>query len=69
MSGSKPFRILGIQQIAIGGPSKERLKSLWVDVLGLAVKGRFVSERCQSGARALAVNDGAAPPSPCIGCR
>ncbi len=32
-------------------------------------KGRFVSERCRSGARALAVNDEAAPPSPCIGCR
>ncbi len=41
----KPFRILGIQQIAIGGPSKDRLKSLWVDMLGLTVKGTFVSER------------------------
>ena len=42
---TKPFRILGIQQIAIGGPDKQRLKSLWVDMLGLQVKGRFVSER------------------------
>lgn len=42
---SKPFRILGVQQIAIGGPDKQRLKSLWVDVLGLTVKGSFVSER------------------------
>ena len=42
---SKPFRILGIQQIAIGGPDKQRLKSLWVDVLGLQVKSTFVSER------------------------
>ena len=41
----KPFRILGIQQIAIGGPDKQRLKSLWVDVLGLQVKSTFVSER------------------------
>jgi lactoylglutathione lyase len=41
----KPFRILGIQQIAIGGPDKQRLKSLWVGMLGLAVKGSFVSER------------------------
>ena len=41
----KPFRILGIQQIAIGGPDKQRLKSLWVDMLGLTVKGSFVSER------------------------
>jgi lactoylglutathione lyase len=42
---SRPFRILGLQQIAIGGPDKQRLKSLWVDVLGLEVKSTFVSER------------------------
>jgi lactoylglutathione lyase len=42
---SKPFRILGIQQIAIGGPSKDKLRSLWVDVLGLEVRSTFVSER------------------------
>ena len=42
---SKPFRILGLQQVAIGGPDKQRLKSLWVDMLGLQVKSTFVSER------------------------
>ena len=41
----KPFRILGIQQIAIGGADKQRLRALWVDVLGLEVKSSFVSER------------------------
>jgi lactoylglutathione lyase len=41
----KPFRILGIQQIAIGGPDKQRLKALWVDMFGLQVKSTFVSER------------------------
>ncbi|NDY89855.1 VOC family protein [Ideonella livida] len=41
----KPFKILGIQQIAIGGTDKQRLKSLWVDVFGLSVKSTFVSER------------------------
>jgi len=25
---SKPFRVLGIQQVAIGGPDKQRLRSL-----------------------------------------
>ena len=45
MNQGKPFRILGIQQVAIGGPDKQRLKRLWVDLLGLEVKGRFVSER------------------------
>ncbi|MEX8499057.1 VOC family protein [Leptothrix ochracea] len=43
--GNKPFKILGIQQIAIGGPDKQRLKTLWVDIFGLAVKSTFVSER------------------------
>ena len=41
----RPFRILGIQQIAIGGPSKDRLRTLWVDMFGLEVTGNFVSER------------------------
>jgi lactoylglutathione lyase len=42
---SKPFRVLGIQQIAVGGPDKQRLRALWVELLGLSVKGSFVSER------------------------
>lgn len=42
---NRPFKILGIQQIAIGGPSKERLKKLWVEMFGLAVTGNYVSER------------------------
>ncbi|CAL93309.1 VOC family protein [Azoarcus olearius] len=41
----RPFKILGVQQIAIGGPSKEKLKTFWVDMLGLEVTGNFVSER------------------------
>lgn len=42
---SRPFKVLGIQQIAIGGPSKQRLSRLWVDMFGLSVTGNFVSER------------------------
>ncbi len=41
----RPFQVLGIQQIAIGGLSKDRLRTLWVDQLGLEVTGNFVSER------------------------
>ncbi len=41
----RPFRVLGIQQIAIGAPSKQKLRTLWVDMLGLTVTGNFVSER------------------------
>lgn len=42
---NRPFRILGVQQIAIGGANKNRLKSLWVDVFGLEVKSNYVSVR------------------------
>jgi pyruvate/2-oxoglutarate dehydrogenase complex dihydrolipoamide acyltransferase (E2) component len=45
MRASKPFRILGIQQIAIGGPTRQRLRTLWVDMLGLDGHRHFVSER------------------------
>jgi len=41
----KPFQVLGLQQIAIGGPDKQRLRALWVDLLGLSVTGNFISER------------------------
>lgn len=43
--GARPFKVLGIQQIAIGGPDKNRLQKLWVDMLGLEVTGNFRSER------------------------
>lgn len=42
---TRPFKILGVQQIAIGGLSKEKLRTLWVDMLGLEITGNFVSER------------------------
>ncbi|AUN93981.1 VOC family protein [Pseudazoarcus pumilus] len=42
---TRPFRILGIQQIAIGGPDKQRLAKLWVDLFGLERSGSFTSER------------------------
>jgi len=41
----RPFKVLGVQQIAIGGPDKQRLRKLWVDVFGLEVTGTFRSER------------------------
>jgi lactoylglutathione lyase len=42
---TKPFKILGIQQVAIGGTDKNKLKTLWVDMFGLEVTGTFKSER------------------------
>ncbi len=41
----RPFRILGLQQIAIGGPDKTRLRRLWIDTLGLDLEHSFQSER------------------------
>jgi lactoylglutathione lyase len=41
----RPFKVLGIQQVAIGGTSKAKLRALWVDMLGLDVTGSFRSER------------------------
>ncbi|MEJ2298649.1 MAG: VOC family protein [Woeseiaceae bacterium] len=41
----RPFRILGIQQIAVGGRDKERLRRLWVDTLGLTLDGSYRSEQ------------------------
>ncbi len=45
MTSTKPFRILGLQQIAIGALDKGSLRTLWCDIFGLATKGRFRSER------------------------
>jgi lactoylglutathione lyase len=59
MSGiQRPFKILGIQQIAIGGPSKDRLKTLWVDMFGLSVTGNFRSEKENVDEDILAMGSG-----------
>jgi lactoylglutathione lyase len=42
---TRPFRILGLQQVAIGGPDKAPLRKLWVEVLGLEPHGTYRSER------------------------
>jgi lactoylglutathione lyase len=42
--GDRPFRVLGIQQIAVGGTDKERLRRLWAETFGLRTEGHFVSE-------------------------
>ena len=40
----RPFKVLGIQQIAVGGLDKQRLRRLWVDVFGLEPAGNYRSE-------------------------
>jgi lactoylglutathione lyase len=41
----RPFRVLGVQQIAVGGTDKARLRRLWIDLLGLSLEGSYRSER------------------------
>ena len=41
----RPFRILGLQQIAVGAPDKSALRKLWVDLLGLQVVDTYRSEK------------------------
>ncbi len=41
----RPFRILGVQQIAVGATDKGALRRLWIDTLGLARVGEYRSER------------------------
>jgi lactoylglutathione lyase len=39
----RPFKVLGIQQIAVSGLDKNRLRALWVDTLGLKLSGTYQS--------------------------
>ena len=65
MPSSRPFRVLGLQQIAVGSTDKARLHRLWVDLLGLTPTGTYKSEsenvdedilRAGSGAFAVEVD-------------
>lgn len=58
-SDTRPFKVLGIQQIAIGGTDKQRLKTLWVDMLGLQQTGTFRSERENVDEDILSMGQGA----------
>ena len=44
MSTERPFRVLGLQQIAIGGLDLGALRRLWVDTLGVEKAGEYTSE-------------------------
>jgi len=41
----RPFKVLGIQQVAIGGEDKNKLKNFWVDMMGLSITGNYRSEK------------------------
>jgi len=58
-TAQRPFKVLGIQQVAIGGTDKGRMKKLWVDMLGLEQTGTFQSERENVDEDILAMGQGA----------
>lgn len=41
---TRPFQILGFQQIAVGATDKAPMRKLWVDMLGLTPAGEYRSE-------------------------
>ena len=55
---ARPFRVLGVQQIAIGGPDKHRLRKLWVELFGLSATGAYRSERENVDEDILALGSG-----------
>jgi lactoylglutathione lyase len=42
---TRPFKVLGIQQVAVGAADKNALRRLWVDTLGLTPHGNFKSAK------------------------
>jgi len=45
VSTPRPFKVLGVQQIAVGGPDKQALRRFWVDTLGLSFASSYRSEK------------------------
>jgi lactoylglutathione lyase len=60
VSDERPFRVLGVQQIAIGALDKRRLRSFWVELLGLTPRGEFKSESENVDEDIVTVGEGAA---------
>ncbi len=62
MSDSRPFAVLGVQQVAIGGLDKKQLRKFWVDIMGLTFGHSYKSEKenvdediCETGVGAFKV--------------
>lgn len=41
----RPFRVLGVQQVAVGGLDKSALSRFWIDMMGLEKAGSYRSEK------------------------
>ena len=56
--GPRPFRILGVQQIAVGGLDRAALRAFWVELLGLEPVSSFRSEAENVDEEILAIGTG-----------
>ncbi len=56
----RPFRVLGLQQIAIGSLDKDALSGLWTGLLGVEKVGDYVSEPENVDEDILRLGEGAA---------
>jgi lactoylglutathione lyase len=54
----RPFKVLGIQQIAIGGEDKKLLARFWIDLMGLKKVKSFVSESENVDEDVLSIGEG-----------
>jgi lactoylglutathione lyase len=54
----RPFKVLGIQQIAIGGEDKGKLAKFWIDIMGLEKVKTFRSEMENVDEDVLKIGDG-----------
>ena len=54
----RPFKVLGIQQIAIGNEEKSKLQKFWVEILGLKQIGSFCSEKENVDEDILSIGNG-----------
>ena len=60
VSDQRPFSVLGVQQIAVGGLDKSKLRRFWVDIMGFEYASSYRSEKenvdediCEVGAGAF----------------
>ena len=56
---NRPFKVLGIQQVAIGGDDKDKLRKFWVDMMGLKMTHSFTSEKENVDEDVLQIGEGA----------
>jgi len=54
----RPFKVLGIQQVAIGGEDKGKLAKFWIDIMGLEKVKSFQSENENVDEDVLKIGDG-----------